>query len=782
MMEVNYLNNNILFSIFFVLILVFSVSAIEASDVNITDSSLLDNAGENYLQIENSSQLEVESEYSNTLSNEDIKNQTELVSPTNAIYYKGYYSIALKDSNSGNKLSNKTIEFVIDNIHFNSKTNDNGIAFVNLNLAPGRYSVSASFTGDDLFNSSNFNSNFEILPTVKAVDISKYYKGSTQYTASFYNSQGNALANTWVTITVNGKSYSQKTGNDGVARLSVNLKPGTYKIVSTDPITGYQVTTNFIILSTISSNNLNKVLGDSRKFSAKFFKSNGKPLAKKYIKFKIKGKIYKVKTNKNGFASFSLKKFKKGTYKIICYNKDGLSKTFKIKIFKRKVSTKLTTSSYLFYPNDSKVIKAKFSTALADKSCSGKIIKIKINGKTYSKKTGSDGWVYLDLSFLKKGIFTVEYKYAGNKFFKSSSSKKMVSIYDTLDTSLNVKGTSSFGYGAGTVLKVAYTAGGVPLAKRTVSVIIDGKTYTGTTDNNGIASITPINLDIGNYVVEYKTNDESKFHGTSGSFDINVFKRSPSKITWKCGSSFKDNSQTFKVLVTDMNGKSATDGIVKLTIDGETYSAAVSSNGYAIVKTSVDLGKYKVSFNFEGNNNYLASDSNHKSINVKLSKFGKGLNQKNAVGLKAYLKSSSHCKVGNAKVKALVKSLTKGLTNNVDKAKAIFNYVRDTLDYSYYYNSKYGSTGTLKAKKGNCVDHSHLLVAMFRTAGFNARYVHGKCHFKSGGTTGHVWTQVKIGKTWVCADAVSYRNSLGKINNWYTKSYTVHNTYSSLPF
>ena len=284
-MEVNYLNNNILFSIFFVLILVFSVSAIEASDVNITDSSLLDNAGENYLQIENSSQLEVESEYSNTLSNEDIKNQTELVSPTNAIYYKGYYSIALKDSNSGNKLSNKTIEFVIDNIHFNSKTNDNGIAFVNLNLAPGRYSVSASFTGDDLFNSSNFNSNFEILPTVKAVDISKYYKGSTQYTASFYNSQGNALANTWVTITVNGKSYSQKTGNDGVARLSVNLKPGTYKIVSTDPITGYQVTTNFIILSTISSNNLNKVLGDSRKFSAIFFKSNGKPLAKKYIIF-----------------------------------------------------------------------------------------------------------------------------------------------------------------------------------------------------------------------------------------------------------------------------------------------------------------------------------------------------------------------------------------------------------------------------------------------------------------------------------------------------------------
>jgi transglutaminase-like putative cysteine protease len=347
---------------------------------------------------------------------------------------------------------------------------------------------------------------------------------------------------------------------------------------------------------------------------------------------------------------------------------------------------------------------------------------------------------------------------------------------------VKVSGKSSFGQGAGTVLKVSYTAGGVPLPKRTVNLNINGETYTRTTDNNGIASVIPIDFDIGRYAVNYETDDESKFHGTSGSFDINVFKRSPSKITWKSGSSFKDKSQTFKVLATGADGNRASGGSVELTIDGETYYAAVSSNGYATVKTSVAIGKYKVAFAFEGNNEYLSSDYNHKTINVKLSKFGKGLNQKNAVGLKAYLKSSSHCKVGTKKIKALVKSLTKGLTSKVDKAKAIFNYVRDTLDYSYYYDTKYGASGTLKHKTGNCVDHSHLLVSMFRTAGLHARYVHGKCHFKSGGTTGHVWTQVKIGKTWVCADAVSYRNSLGKINNWYTKSYTVHNTYSSLPF
>ena len=772
------MNNKIFFSIFFILILVCSISTAVASDVSIADSDL-SAIEDNSIQADNETQASLESGNSNTLSAE--KNQTEFISPSNTVYYKGDYSITLKDSASSKNLANKTVNFVINNILYDVVTDDDGFAILNLNFQPGKYSVSASFAGDDLFKACNFTSDVQILPTVKASDMSKYYKGTAKYTATFYTSQGNVLANRWVSITVNGKSYSQKTNNNGVASLDVNLKPGSYRIVSTDPVTGYEVATNFNIISTITSGNVNKVVGDSRKFTAKFLKSNGQPLAKKYIKFKIKGKVYKVRTNKNGFASLSLKKFKKGTYKIICFNKDGLTKTHTIKIFKRKVSTKLAASSCQFLPGENKLIKAKFSTALADKSCAGKTIKIKINGKTYSKKTDSNGWVSLDLSFLKKGIFTVEYKYAGNKFFKASSLKKTVSIYDTLDTSLKVKGTSSFGYGAGTVLKVAYTAGGVPLAHRTVSVSIEGKTYTRTTDSNGIASITPINLNIGDYKVAYKTDDESAFHGTSGSFDINVFKRSDSKITWKSGSSFKDNLQTFKVLVTDLNGKHASGGTVELTIDGETYSATVSSDGYATIKTSVAIGKYKVSFKFKGNNNLLPSD-NHKTVNVKLSKFGKGLNQKSAVGLKTYLKSSSHCKVGTAKLKALVKSLTKGLTSKTDKAKAIFNYVRDTLSYSYYYNSKYGSSGTLKHKKGNCVDHSHLLVAMFRTAGLHARYVHGKCHFKSGETTGHVWTQVKIGKTWVVADAISYRNDLGKINNWYIKSYTVHSTYSSLPF
>ena len=466
---------------------------------------------------------------------------------------------------------------------------------------------------------------------------------------------------------------------------------------------------------------------------------------------------------------------------IVCYNKDGLSNTNVIKIYKRKASTKLSSKfDYTFYPNDKRQIKVQLSTALGDDSNVGKTIRIKINGKNYYRKTGADGIAYMDLSSFKKGILNVKYQYDGNKFFKSSQLTRSVIIFPTTKTSLIVKGTTHFGYGAGTQLKVFYNAGGVPLAKRSVKLYIDGVTYHKTTDNNGIASV-PINLNIGKYSVGYKTNKESRLEGTSGSHDIDVFKRPHSKIYWKCGKYYKDNYQIFKVLVTNTKGKHVSGGNIELAIDGQTYYSSVSSKGKAKFTTVVDIGKYKISVKYKGNNNYLPS-ARSKSIHVDISKWGNGINEHNAKGSSAYRHSSSHCDVGAPKIKKLVKKLTKGLKNDEDKAKAIFNYVRDTLEYSYYYDTHYGSVATLNHKEGNCVDHSHLLVAMFRTAGLNARYVHGTCRFSDGDVTGHVWTQVKIGNSWVCADAISYRNSLGKIKNWDVDHYTLHDKYASLPF
>ena len=89
--------------------------------------------------------------------------------------------------------------------------------------------------------------------------------------------------------------------------------------------------------------------------------------------------------------------------------------------------------------------------------------------------------------------------------------------------------------------------------------------------------------------------------------------------------------------------------------------------------------------------------------------------------LQQYLAATANCQVNNAQIKALAASITKGKTSAYDKAVAIFNWVRDNIGYSFYYNTKYGAVGTLNARTGNCVDTAHLVIALSRAAGITSK-------------------------------------------------------------
>ncbi len=134
--------------------------------------------------------------------------------------------------------------------------------------------------------------------------------------------------------------------------------------------------------------------------------------------------------------------------------------------------------------------------------------------------------------------------------------------------------------------------------------------------------------------------------------------------------------------------------------------------------------------------------------------------------LQKYLVATKNCQVNDPRIKALAASLTQNANTMYKKAENIFNWVRDNLSYSFYYNTKYGAVNAYLNKNGNCVDHSHLLIALARAAGIPARYEHATCTFTSGNTYGHVWAQLWIDGKWYDADATSFRNTLGVINNW----------------
>ena len=762
------------------LLLLFSLAAIQAEDADAVNASY--DAG---FQLEDNTSLKEVADdailENDNASLENVKNQSRLAAQTNSVYYNGNYKVTLTDSNTSAPLANRNVSFLINNVKYSSKTNAKGIASVNVKLNPGNYAFSACFAGDDAYGpSNNLSGQLKVLTTIKANDVTKYYKSAKSYKATYLDANGNALKNRKVTITLNGKKYSKKTDSKGAVSFPIDLKPGTYKIATSNPSTGYRLTTTFKILSTVSSASIKKVKGDSKKFTAKFLKSNGKPLAKTYVKVKINGIRYYYKTNSKGEVKLSFNAYKKGTYKVVSYNNDGLSKTSTVQIYSI-ATTKITASFHTFLPNDTKEVKIKFSTALDDSSKSGKTIKIAINGNTYSRKTNSNGEITFKLPALNPNVYSIKYSYAGNKFFKSSSASKYITILDTSDSKLTVESTTSFGNLAGTPLKVAYTAGGVPLIRKTVVLTIDNLDYSTTTDYHGIVSL-PITLDTGNYTVSYRTFNETKIRGTSGSFPIEVFERINTTIQFQYNVSYKEYSQTFTVNLTGFNGTPMAYERVVMTVAGESYEEFTDWDGIATFTFNMAVGNYKFSVKYAGNNEYKPASATYSTY-IQISQYGKGLNEKNIIASNEYLKPTANCQVNNAKIKAKVKSLTKGLTKPLDKAKAIFNYVRDNIYYDYYYNTHKGAVRTLTSGGGNCVDQAHLLVAMYRAAGFKARYVHGTCRFYDDGEyAGHVWTQVLVGKNWICGDPIDYYNGLGVITNWNVKTYYLKAKYLSLPF
>ena len=167
-------------------------------------------------------------------------------------------------------------------------------------------------------------------------------------------------------------------------------------------------------------------------------------------------------------------------------------------------------------------------------------------------------------------------------------------------------------------------------------------------------------------------------------------------------------------------------------------------------------------------------------------KFLKGINEKNTESdINKYITSSnSACHINEA-IKKKARELTQGKSTPFQKARAIFNFVRDRIAYKGYDNSIQGAGKTLLLGRGNCCDQTNLLVALCRASKIPARFSHGlNTYFYLAGKTygGHVWGQILIGKIWYAADTTSNRNSFGTIVNWNINKFDRLRQYINLPF
>ena len=221
------------------------------------------------------------------------------------------FKATLKD-NAGNLLVNKYVTIVLNKVTYNVKTNSKGEVEVKVNLKPSYYMVR-------ILNNNTHESKNILIQVVKRITENKgltiYYGSDKTYNIRVLNDTAGFSANLKVTFKLNGKTFTRYTDKNGYIHLKINLKPGTYTVVSV--YKGYQVTNNIVIKTTLITKNIKVKKSEPIKFSAKLLNSNGKIIKNKKITFKFKGKTYNVKTNNKGFAILKInKKYKRGIYTI----------------------------------------------------------------------------------------------------------------------------------------------------------------------------------------------------------------------------------------------------------------------------------------------------------------------------------------------------------------------------------------------------------------------------------------------------------------------------------
>ncbi len=397
------------------------------------------------------------------------------------------------------------------------------------------------------------------------------------------------------------------------------------------------------------------------------------------------------------------------------------------------------------------------------------------NYLTKTSLTDVKGIAILHLNLNLRGIHNIQVSFNGNSDYNPAGSVNS----NVMFLEKTKIATAKYSYRSSNLTIRLLTTKGSVLANKKLVIFVDGVKYTRTTDSKGRAFIKmPANKKMIKLTCTFSTS--GYYYGSKCVVNLPVYKKTYTKPLVYALLKGKN----FKILLKGIDGKILKNEKVKFTINGKSYTRTTNKKGIAYLKINLLRNEYKISFSFDNNSIYGPS-SNSSVLNVidPSGQFKRGLNQNTKLSVSKYLSGGGYAKISKS-IKKLSKKITSKYSTKLEKATAIFNYVRNNLEYEYYPNSRKGASKTLKTKAGNCCDHANLIVALCRASKIPARYSHAQgCRFKkSGRVEGHVWAQIYVGGKWYSADGTSYKNSLGHVNNWDTKSYNRLHTYRNIPF
>ena len=394
-----------------------------------------------------------------------------------SMYYKNgsRYEVSIyqdgKIINSQNKDSK--VIFNVNGVNY-TKELVNGKASIGINLNPGNYTITTFYHyTDGLATKTN---NIEVLSTIQANDVVKFFRNGTQYYAKFLDGCGSPLVNASVIFNINGVFYKKQTDDNGMAKLNINLRPGVYILTAMHP-DALMYGSNITVLSTILANDVVKFFRNGTQYYAKFLDGCGSPLVNASVTFNINGVLYKKQTDYEGVARLNINLFP-GKYILTAMHPDGLMYGYNITV----LSTIHGDDIVKFFRNGTQYC-AKFLDGCGSPLVNASVT-FNINGVFYKKQTDDNGMARLNINLFPGEYILTAIHLNGEE---KANIIKVLTTISAEDISLIENKSGVF------VLKTHDGA-------RNVSITIDGVEYIVQTDDGGVATLN-VSLSKGNHAV-----------------------------------------------------------------------------------------------------------------------------------------------------------------------------------------------------------------------------------------------------------------------------------------
>ena len=528
------------------------------------------------------------------------------------------------------------VKFYIADNEVGSATSSNGVAALNYkldeSLTPGSYKVKAIATKDNYqtkefstilkVNKGNLNVN---LDNVMAKPLSE-----ATFTATVTDVSGKAVSG------LNVKFYRYQgryvyigeatTGNDGVAKLVAEIPSiSVDSYVISANVTGnskFNYASNSATLN-IRNEVLDTVLtakydSSSKCLVATLKDSRGDPVSGASVGFAINGVKYNS-TDANGQAKYSTSGLAAGDYNIkVTFSGNDFytaAKSVNVQFTLTKASTKLTVTNVAApYKSDEYIL-----ATLKDengKAISGASIGFTINGVKYNT-TDANGEARYHIGELKAGSYSIKVEYNGNDNYKASSSTAKVTVTKAGTVISAPKVNVAYKDPNSELVATIVNEHGKPLVV-TLSVNLNGKTYSVKTDANGQASIPLDTLTPGTYTATISYKGSSNYEASSSTAKVTVTKAGTVISAPKVNVAYKDPNGELVATIVNEHGKPL---VVTLSVNlnGKTYSVKTDSNGQASIPIDTSTpGTYTATISYKGSSNYEASSTTAKVTVTKL--------------------------------------------------------------------------------------------------------------------------------------------------------------------